>query len=71
MFLVKPKFGIFLNTMNRSWFNGETDAEKCKLLRQGLERVVDLLDKRLMHQQYMAGDVSSLSENQSPPKWME
>ncbi|TFA98863.1 hypothetical protein CCMA1212_009290 [Trichoderma ghanense] len=39
-----------------SWFNGETNVEKCKQLRTGIDRVVDLLDKRLKHQQFMAGD---------------
>lgn len=34
------------------------DVEKCKLLRERLEQVVDLLDKRLASQRFMAGDVS-------------
>lgn len=44
--------------MSSNWFHGETDVEKCKLLRESLEHVVDLLDKRLASQSFMAGDVS-------------
>lgn len=47
------------NNANSSWFNGQTDIEKCKLLRERIEQVVDLLDKRLADQRFMAGDVSS------------
>jgi hypothetical protein len=47
------------NGENRNWFHGETDVEKCKLLRERLEQVVDLLDKRLASEDFMAGDVSN------------
>lgn len=49
---------LIANDENSTWFHGETDVEKCKLLRDSLERVVDLLDKRLANQSFMAGDVS-------------
>ncbi|KAL5088684.1 hypothetical protein Trisim1_006372 [Trichoderma cf. simile WF8] len=47
---------VFEELFKPWWFNGETDVEKCKLLRESLVRVADLLDKRLTDQQFMAGD---------------
>ncbi|UKZ93293.1 uncharacterized protein TrAFT101_008212 [Trichoderma asperellum] len=47
---------VFEELFKPTWFHGETDVEKCKLLRERLEQVVDLLDKRLASQDFMAGD---------------
>jgi hypothetical protein len=53
---------LIANGINSNWFHGETDVEKCKLLRESLEHVVDLLDRRLASQTFMAGDVSSRAQ---------
>ncbi|KAL7933867.1 glutathione S-transferase [Trichoderma chlorosporum] len=53
---------VFEELFKPSWFNGETDVEKCKLLRESLLRVVDLLDKRLEDQQFMAGDKLTVAD---------
>lgn len=47
---------VFEELFKPTWFHGETDVEKCKFLRERLEEVVDLLDKRLASQDFMAGD---------------
>jgi hypothetical protein len=56
--ICNPQIYLTANDVNSNWFHGETDVEKCKLLRERLEQVVDLLDKRLASQDFMAGDVS-------------
>ncbi|KAL7918666.1 glutathione S-transferase [Trichoderma austrokoningii] len=53
---------VFEELFKPTWFNGETDFKKCKLLRERLEQVVDLLEKRLTSQSFMAGDKLTVAD---------
>ncbi|RFU76079.1 glutathione s-transferase [Trichoderma arundinaceum] len=53
---------VFEELFKPLWFHGTTDIEKCKVLRERLEQVIELLDKRLASQRYMAGDKLTVAD---------